>query len=63
MCGKVSHLVFDKPKTTNSTELSDESNPDDTLITKVEVFNTLLSYCPSLEVLVLYITCIHDIVG
>ncbi|KAF8106481.1 hypothetical protein N665_0139s0070 [Sinapis alba] len=31
--------------------------------TKVEVFNTLLSSCLSLEVLVLYITCIHDIGG
>ncbi|XP_013587285.1 PREDICTED: F-box protein At1g80960-like [Brassica oleracea var. oleracea] len=164
---QVSHLVFDKPKTINSTELHDGSNPDDTLITKVinnhqghiencvinysssqglkgilntwihsltsvkhtkvltlirhfdcwdrtgkvfefpsnsfshpslmslslrsytfrssrpfrncsnlrtvklysinatkvEVFNTLISSCPSLEVLVLYITCTHDIGG
>ncbi|KAG2324177.1 hypothetical protein Bca52824_006905 [Brassica carinata] len=30
---QLSHLVFDKPKTTNSTELG--SNPDDKLITKV----------------------------
>ncbi|CAN7138881.1 unnamed protein product, partial [Brassica rapa subsp. narinosa] len=60
---QVSHLVFDKPKTTNSTKLLDGSNPDDILITKVEVFYTLLSSCPSLEVLVLYTTCTYDIGG
>ncbi|CAN7064897.1 unnamed protein product, partial [Brassica rapa subsp. trilocularis] len=60
---QVSYLVFDKPKTTNSTKLPYGSNLDDTLITKVEVFNTLLSSYATLKVLVLYITCIHDIGG
>lgn len=41
---QVSHLVFDKPKTINSTELHDGSNPDDTLITKVGCLLSSVSF-------------------
>nr|VDD41535.1 unnamed protein product [Brassica oleracea] len=50
---QVSHLVFDKPKTINSTELHDGSNPDDTLITKVinnhqgHIENCVINYSSS----------------